>query len=115
MPTAPRTPPRQNGFEEPSFGGRSRFVRTPKYGIVRTQDEWMSKQYRQAVLRQPLVELGLGLYFTGSVLYAASLGLLTPLPFLCLFQAGFLYMGVVSLVQQHGARVPMLSEQVAPD
>ena len=42
----------------------------------------------------------LGLYFTAGIVYAASSGLWAPLPFLMLFQAGFLYMGLQSLMQQ---------------
>ena len=82
------------------FDRRVQFVRTPKYGVVHAGDDWISKRYGQSAIGQPLVEIGLGLYFTGAVLYAASTQLLA-LPFLCLFQVGFLYMGCVSLLQRH--------------
>jgi hypothetical protein len=49
---------------------------------------------------QPLVELALGLYFTVTVLYALANGIYGTLPFLVLFQFGFLYMGLMSIVQQ---------------
>ena len=96
-------------------GRHSHFMRTPKYGIIGKHDEWMGKRYRQSVIRQPLVELGLGLYYTGAMLYAASVGLLAPLPLLGLFQFGFLYMGLLSLVQQNGSADFTLSAQVAGD
>ena len=79
---------------------RPRFERTPKYGVVGRRDEWRTKRYRQAVAGQPLVELALGIYFTLAVLGAASSGLLAAVPLLCVFQFGFLYMGLVSLLQQ---------------
>ena len=41
--------------------------------------------------------MGLGLYFTATVVYAASRGVYGSLPFLLLFQAGFLYTGILSL------------------
>ena len=82
------------------FNRRTHFVRTPKYGVVHAGDDWISKRYGQPVVGQPLVEIGLGLYFTGAVLYAASAQFLA-LPFLCLFQVGFLYMGCLSLLQHH--------------
>lgn len=81
--------------------GRSgAFLRTPKYGVVRKSDEWLSKRYRLSTLAQPWVETGLGLYFTAAVLYTASKGLFVALPFLCLFQAGFLFTGLQTLLQQ---------------
>ncbi len=76
------------------------FVRTPKYGVVRRRDDWRAKRYRQTVAGQPLVELVLGLYFTLAVAGAAWSGQLAAVPLLCIFQFGFLYLGLVSLLQQ---------------
>jgi len=45
------------------------------------------------VLVQPLIELALGLYFTATVFYALANGIYGTLPFLVLFQIGFLYTG----------------------
>jgi hypothetical protein len=50
---------------------------------------------------QPLIELALGLYFTATVVYALANGIFGTLPFLVLFQVGFLYTGLLSLVQQY--------------
>jgi hypothetical protein len=49
---------------------------------------------------QPLVELALGLYFTATVFYALSNQIYGTLPFLMLFQVGFLYTGLLSILQQ---------------
>ena len=43
---------------------------------------------------QPLIELALGLYFTATVFYALANGIYGTLPFLMLFQIGFLYTGL---------------------
>lgn len=85
----------------------SEFARTPKYRIEGggngpSSGEWMAKKYRQAVLVQPLVELALGLYFTATLVYALANGIYGTVPFLMLFQVGFLYTGLLSLVQQFG-------------
>ena len=53
---------------------------------------------------QPLIELALGLYFTGAVLYALANGIYGSLPFLVLFQVGFLYTGLLSVFQQFRRR-----------
>jgi hypothetical protein len=61
----------------------------------------MSKKYHQTVAVQPLVELMLGLYFTWTVFYALANQIYGTVPFLVLFQIGFLYTGLLSIVQQY--------------
>jgi cellulose synthase/poly-beta-1,6-N-acetylglucosamine synthase-like glycosyltransferase len=80
---------------------QSEFTRTPKYHIEGDGDEWVGKKYRQTVAVQPLVELALGLYFTATVFYALANGIYATVPFLVLFQVGFLYTGLLSIVQQY--------------
>src|SRR5438105_3727697 len=77
------------------------FERTPKYRIEGQTDEWVWKRYRQSVAVQPFVELALGLYFTATVFYALANGIYGTLPFLVLFQVGFLYTGLLSIVPQY--------------
>jgi cellulose synthase/poly-beta-1,6-N-acetylglucosamine synthase-like glycosyltransferase len=79
----------------------SEFTRTPKYRIEDGADEWIGKKYRQSVAVQPLVELALGLYFTATVFYALANGIYATVPFLMLFQLGFLYTGLLSIFQQY--------------
>jgi cellulose synthase/poly-beta-1,6-N-acetylglucosamine synthase-like glycosyltransferase len=85
---------------EALFGKQSEFTRTPKYGIERDTDEWVGKKYHQSVGIQPIIELALGLYFTGTVFYALVNQIYGTLPFLMLFQIGFLYTGLLSILQQ---------------
>jgi hypothetical protein len=47
-----------------------------------------------------MIELALGLYFTATVFYALANGIYGTVPFLLLFQIGFLYTGLLSVVQQ---------------
>ena len=60
------------------------------------------KKYHQSMAVQPLIELALGLYFTVTVFYALANGIYGTLPFLVLFQFGFLYTGLLSIFQQFG-------------
>ena len=91
---------------EALFNSQSEFTRTPKYHIEGDADEWVGKKYRQTVAVQPLCELALGLYFTATVFYALAQGIYATVPFLVLFQVGFLYTGLLSIVQQYaGAEV----------
>jgi cellulose synthase/poly-beta-1,6-N-acetylglucosamine synthase-like glycosyltransferase len=98
---------------EALFNTPTEFARTPKYRIEGDSDEWMGKKYRQSVAIQPLVELALGLYFTATVFYALANQIYGTLPFLVLFQVGFLYTGLMSVVQQYAGDPVVLSTQVA--
>jgi cellulose synthase/poly-beta-1,6-N-acetylglucosamine synthase-like glycosyltransferase len=81
-------------------GKQTDFARTPKYGIERTGEDWSAKKYKQSMAWQPIIEVALGVYFTFTVFYALANGIYGSLPFLVLFQVGFLYTGLLSLVQQ---------------
>jgi cellulose synthase/poly-beta-1,6-N-acetylglucosamine synthase-like glycosyltransferase len=85
---------------EALFGAPGEFARTPKYGIERRQDDWQHKRYHQSMPIQPFVEVAFGLYFTATVFYALAYGIYGTLPFLVLFQFGYLYMGLTSIFQQ---------------
>jgi cellulose synthase/poly-beta-1,6-N-acetylglucosamine synthase-like glycosyltransferase len=99
---------------EAMFGRESEFARTPKYGIERDSDEWVGKKYHQSVGVQPLIELALGLYFTGTVFYALANQIYGTLPFLMLFQIGFLYTGLLSILQQYtGENVMLKAPEIA--
>jgi cellulose synthase/poly-beta-1,6-N-acetylglucosamine synthase-like glycosyltransferase len=97
---------------EALFHRESEFTRTPKYRIERTGDDWMGKKYHQLVFMQPFAELAVGLYFSGAVVYALANQIYASLPFLVLFQAGYLYMGVLSILQQHGSDLMLRAPQV---
>lgn len=99
---------------EALFGEPGEFTRTPKYGIERRQDDWQHKKYHQSMPVQPFIELAFGVYFTMTVFYALANGIYGTLPFLMLFQFGFLYMGLMSILQQfRGEDVFMKSPQAA--
>src|SRR6476659_3993794 len=90
----------------------SEFARTPKYRIEGDSDEWVGKKYRQSVAVQPLVELALGLYFTWTIFYALANGIYATIPFLVLFQVGFLYTGLLSIMQQYAGAVGLESQKL---
>ncbi|MCA9522874.1 MAG: hypothetical protein KC609_17990, partial [Myxococcales bacterium] len=80
---------------------RTSFVRTPKYNVVGLKnDEWKSKKnYHRRRNYLPLFEMGFGLWFTFSVIVAVIMKAYLALPFLFLFQFGFLYTSLLSLFQ----------------
>ena len=79
----------------------------------RSQDDWQHKKYHQSMSIQPFIELALGIYFTYTVFFAISNGIYGTLPFLMLFQFGFLYTGLTSILQQFGEDVLVKAPQIA--
>jgi len=99
---------------EALFNKQSEFTRTPKYHIEGAADEWVGKKYRQTVALQPLIELALGLYFTATIFYALANQIYGTVPFLMLFQIGFLYTGLVSIVQQYAGDSDIVTAGLEP-
>ena len=98
---------------EALFNQQSEFARTPKYCIEGQSDEWIGKKYRESGVIQPMVELTFGLYFTATVFYALANGIYATVPFLVLFQIGFLYTALLSIVQQFsGGEAALKPEEV---
>ena len=77
------------------------FVRTPKYDISTQNTSWVGKRYATRRWLQPVLELALGLWFTPAIYFALAHGgrALLALPFLALFQFGYLYVSLTSLGQ----------------
>ncbi|MGZ3445923.1 MAG: cellulose synthase family protein, partial [Myxococcaceae bacterium] len=79
---------------------QSAFARTPKTGSEgKSIRSTVKRSYRGARSMMPLIELGFGLYFSGALWFAIDASIWTSVPFLVLFQVGFLYVGAVSLFQ----------------
>jgi hypothetical protein len=97
---------------EALLGMDSEFTRTPKYRVEAASDDWRLKRYRGSLNFVPFVELALGAYFTAMAYYAIVNGILGTLPFIFLFQFGFLYAALLSLFQGFG-KVGVVREQEA--
>lgn len=84
---------------EGAFGVQTPFVRTPKFSVEGNGGDWKTKKYRGRVGFLTLVEITFGLYFTLVNFYAWDMGVYGVIPFLMLFQFGYLYTGLCSLIQ----------------
>ena len=84
---------------EALVGYETGFTRTPKTGMRGRDRSWMYSKYRMLLTAQPLLELALGAYLSSAVFFALDKGVYFSLPFLLLFQWGFFYVGLVSLLQ----------------
>jgi len=97
---------------EALLGHESGFTRTPKYRVEGVADDWKQKRYRGAVSFVPFVELLLGIYFSAMAYYAFSNEIYGTLPFILIFQFGFLYAAALSLFQNVG-KLTLVREQEA--
>jgi cellulose synthase/poly-beta-1,6-N-acetylglucosamine synthase-like glycosyltransferase len=86
---------------EALFGIKSEFARTPKFRIERKKDTFVKKSYRNRAGWMPFAEVTLGAYFALTVIYAITNENYAAVPFLLLFVWGYLYTGVMSLVQTY--------------
>ena len=84
---------------EAVFNHKSDFARTPKYGIERKSQTWRSCKYMPLKSLLPIAEMIFALYFTYFVWFAVEHGQFISLPFLLMFQIGFLYVSLSSLGQ----------------
>lgn len=78
---------------------RSEFARTPKTGSQGRLAHAVQKTYRGKRNWVPLIEIFFGLYFSAAIYYAWDSEIWSSLPFLFLFQIGFLYVGLTSLFE----------------
>src|ERR1043166_5173364 len=83
---------------EAIFNHQSDFTRTPKYGIERRSQSWRSCKYRAIKSALPIAELAFGVYFTYFVWFAIVHGHYLSVPFLFMFQCGFFYVALSSLL-----------------
>ncbi|HLW34795.1 MAG TPA: glycosyl transferase family 2, partial [Chthoniobacterales bacterium] len=74
------------------------FTRTPKYGIERRSQTWRGCRYRAIKSTLPIAEMGFGIYFTYFVWFAIAHGQFLSVPFLLMFQGGFFYVALSSLL-----------------
>ena len=100
---------------EALVGYETGFTRTPKTGMKGRDQSFRKSKYRMLLTAQPLLELALGAYLTSAVWFALDKGVWFSLPFLLLFQWGFFYVGLVSLLQGRGAALMRLLRRPAED
>jgi cellulose synthase/poly-beta-1,6-N-acetylglucosamine synthase-like glycosyltransferase len=97
---------------EAVLGIQSEFKRTPKFGVEVAGEDWKQKRYRGQISLVPFVELLLGGYFSVMAYYALSNAIYGTLPFILLFQFGFLYTAALSLLQD-SSKLPLVRAQEA--
>src|SRR5437660_4585696 len=100
---------------EALVGYETGFTRTPKMGVRGKDRSWLRKRYRTLLTAQPVLELALGAYLTSAIWFALDKGVYFSLPFLLLFQWGFFYVGLMSLLQRRADALLRLLRRPADD
>ncbi len=99
---------------EALMGYETGFTRTPKLGAKGAGDSSVRRHYKAAVSFQPVVELAIAAYLGYGVLYLIEREVYYSLPFLLLFQSGFLYVGLSSTYEGLRGTVARWSRALLP-
>ncbi len=82
---------------EALFNHQTDFIRTPKFGIGNESEDWSKKKYRaNKNTLIPIIEFILAIYFSIAVYIGFINGMWLVLPFLVLFQYGYLFISFLS-------------------
>jgi hypothetical protein len=84
---------------EALFGIKSAFVRTPKYRVAKKGEKSQASKYRKRLVLAPWIEMFIGCYFMGTIIYTFINHNYFTAPFLILFVFGYWYTGLMSLLQ----------------
>ena len=84
---------------EALFNHKTEFKRTPKFMIESNKDRWTGKRYKGEISLLFIFELLLGIYFTFNIYFAFINKIYISIPFLMIFQVGYLYVAFFSIFQ----------------
>jgi cellulose synthase/poly-beta-1,6-N-acetylglucosamine synthase-like glycosyltransferase len=96
---------------EALFGVQTSFARTPKYAIGGAPVKLEAKKYRRRSGWLPYLEILIGCYFVGMVVFAIESYNFLSIPFLMLFVGGYFWAGFGTLYQEHQGRLRWLKQQ----
>jgi len=85
---------------EAMVGHKTGFTRTPKYNVVSKKDSWKKKLYKGHKTFLPYLEFLFAVYFSLTIAFVIYKQVYSSLPFLIMFQIGFLYVSLSSIFQR---------------
>jgi len=80
------------------FGKKNEFLRTPKFGIVKRNDDWRNKAYVLPFTKTTLLEIFFAIYGSMGIFIAISSGNAIFAPMLIIPTIGFIYVAYLSIV-----------------
>jgi cellulose synthase/poly-beta-1,6-N-acetylglucosamine synthase-like glycosyltransferase len=82
---------------EALFVSKNEFLRTPKFGIIKKDDEWKNKSYVLPFTKTTLLEIFFGIYGTIAIFISIFSGNPIFVPVLLLQTIGFIYIAYLSI------------------
>jgi len=79
------------------LGKRNEFLRTPKFGIIKNDDDWRDKAYALPFTKTTLLEIFFGVYGIVGIFVAIFSGNPVFVPIIGIQVAGFLYIAYLSI------------------
>jgi hypothetical protein len=80
------------------FGKKNEFLRTPKFGIVKRNDDWRNKAYVLPFTKTTLLEIFFAIYGSMGIFIAISSGNAVFAPMLIVPTIGFIYVAYLSIM-----------------
>jgi cellulose synthase/poly-beta-1,6-N-acetylglucosamine synthase-like glycosyltransferase len=96
---------------EALFGIQTSFVRTPKYAIGDRPMKLEAKKYRRRSGWLPYLEILVGMYFVGMIVFAIESYNFLSIPFLALFVFGYFWAGFITLYEEYQGRLRWLKQR----
>jgi cellulose synthase/poly-beta-1,6-N-acetylglucosamine synthase-like glycosyltransferase len=93
------------------LSGKSEFLRTPKFGIVRRDEDWKNKSYVLPFTKTTLLEIFFGLYGCIAIFIAIYSGNSIFVPIIVIQTIGFIYIGYLSIVHSAFKKKPNVKQQ----
>jgi len=79
------------------FGRKNEFLRTPKYGIIKKEDDWKGKAYNLPFTQTTLLEIFFGVYGTLAIFISIFSNNPIFVPIIAIQTLGFFYIAYMSL------------------
>jgi hypothetical protein len=93
------------------LSGKSEFLRTPKFGIVRRGEDWKNKSYALPFTKTTLLEIFFGLYGCIAIFISIYSGNSIFVPIIVIQTIGFIYIGYLSIVHSTFKKKPNVKQQ----
>jgi cellulose synthase/poly-beta-1,6-N-acetylglucosamine synthase-like glycosyltransferase len=96
---------------EAIFGVQTAFARTPKFAVGERPMNLETKKYRNRSGWLPYMEIAMGLYFAGMIVFAVQTFNYFAIPFLLLFVGGYWWAGFATLYQEYQSRLRWMKQR----
>lgn len=91
------------------LSGKSEFLRTPKFGILKRGENWKNKSYALPFTKTTLLEIFFGLYGCIAIFISIFSGNSILVPIIVIQTIGFIYIGYLSIIHSAFKKKPNMN------